>query len=378
MVLFSIFVSSSGDTDTNSSMWKQPWEFYFGVALPCVTGLCIANFLATFFKLEKPERVTVSVECCYQNVGIAASVALTMFEGDELNQAIGVPLYYGGVEMLVLGLYCIFAWKFGWTKAPKDESICVVVAKSYEVEIDNGEDRGDEENSQGPTQEGAADTIDKRGRKEHDEVTLAPTISGSATTSSQTTPSRNEQKSEENTNDGISVGPDGRKDNIKKLWLLHGGLSFLSFGSTKTKNATQTETDNNLNEERRDGSPSSNDQNDIDDFSEDSSVESSSESSMRYPDFSFHTYGSNDDYLPKPVMTKDGLYDLSPPGPEWKKNEDGLYDLKGDFESQKNEDGLLYDLSGDFESQKNDDGLYDLRGDLETEKNDDGLNDLKG
>eukprot|EP00957_Ditylum_brightwellii_P080317 6108605-Ditylum_brightwellii.AAC.1 len=57
-----------------------------------------------------------------------------MFDGDELAEAVGVPLYYGMVEAVVLGIYCIGAWKSGWTKAPKNERFCVVIATSYEVE----------------------------------------------------------------------------------------------------------------------------------------------------------------------------------------------------------------------------------------------------
>ena len=76
---------------------------------------------------------TTSIECCYQNVGIATSVALAMFEGDELAEAMGVPLYYGGVEAFVLGIYCIGAWKMSWTKAPADDPILKVISTSYEV-----------------------------------------------------------------------------------------------------------------------------------------------------------------------------------------------------------------------------------------------------
>jgi len=67
-------------------------------------------------------------------VGIATSVAITMFEGAERSEAIGVPLYYGLVEAIVLGFYCLGAWKVGWTKAPKDEHLCIVILSSYEVE----------------------------------------------------------------------------------------------------------------------------------------------------------------------------------------------------------------------------------------------------
>ncbi len=73
------------------------------------------------------------MECCYQNVGIATSVALTMFEGDELSEAMGVPFFYGVVEAVILGIYCIGAWKLGWTKAPKNASIWKILTTSYEV-----------------------------------------------------------------------------------------------------------------------------------------------------------------------------------------------------------------------------------------------------
>ena len=76
----------------------------------------------------------MSVECCYQNVGIATSAAVTMFKGSDLALALGVPLYYGIIEAVVLGLYCVVAWKISWTKAPAEENVCVVVATSYEAE----------------------------------------------------------------------------------------------------------------------------------------------------------------------------------------------------------------------------------------------------
>lgn len=58
-----------------------------------------------------------------------------MFKDEELSEAVGVPLFYGVAEAIVLGIYCITVWKLGWTKAPPDESFCVVISKSYEVEI---------------------------------------------------------------------------------------------------------------------------------------------------------------------------------------------------------------------------------------------------
>jgi hypothetical protein len=129
-VTYSAVLSSSND---NSDLWSQPASFYVAVALPCAIGLAVATWMASYFRLEKPERVAVAVECCYQNTGIATSVALSIFDGDDLAIAVGVPLFYGICEAILLGIYCILCWKIGWTKAPADENICVVLATSYEI-----------------------------------------------------------------------------------------------------------------------------------------------------------------------------------------------------------------------------------------------------
>jgi len=131
LVVFSFVVSSTGQ---NSSLWNQNATFYVGCAFPALVGITIATYMATKFGLAKPERVSVAVEGCYQNTGIATSVAASMFTGDQLATAIGVPLYYGIVEMVILAFYCIVCWKVGWTKAPSDEKFCRMILTSYEVE----------------------------------------------------------------------------------------------------------------------------------------------------------------------------------------------------------------------------------------------------
>ncbi|KAL7465584.1 hypothetical protein ACHAXS_006084 [Conticribra weissflogii] len=130
LVAFSALMSNSGG---DNHFWNHTWQFYVGVMLPCLAGLLISNILTSFIKLDKPERVTLSVECCYQNVGIATSVALTMFRGDELAMAMSVPLYYGLIEAVILGFYCTIAWKASWTKAPSNVSFLTMLTTSYEV-----------------------------------------------------------------------------------------------------------------------------------------------------------------------------------------------------------------------------------------------------
>jgi len=130
LVVFSAIMSNA---DADARVYDREWQFYVGVAIPCIAGLVIANLMTTGLGLEKPERLTVSIECCYQNVGIATSVALAMFDGNDQAKAVAVPFYYGSVEALVLLVYCIGAWKAGWSKCPKDVSFFKMLGTSYEV-----------------------------------------------------------------------------------------------------------------------------------------------------------------------------------------------------------------------------------------------------
>lgn len=57
-----------------------------------------------------------------------------MFSGSDRSAALAVPLFYGIVEAVVLGIYCIWAWKKGWTFAPKDDPFCKVILHSYQID----------------------------------------------------------------------------------------------------------------------------------------------------------------------------------------------------------------------------------------------------
>jgi predicted Na+-dependent transporter len=133
LILFSAFLGSGGgDADVN--FWSFNWSFYVGTALPCILGMALANMISRSLRLSPPEVVAISIECCYQNTAIATSVAVTMFtDPNERAEAISVPLFYGLIEAVIIGIYCVWAWKVGWTKAPADEKLCVVVSKTYEV-----------------------------------------------------------------------------------------------------------------------------------------------------------------------------------------------------------------------------------------------------
>ncbi len=151
LVVFSGVLSSlSGDRQ--AKIWGQDWSFYVGVSAPCLIGLFFATCAGVCARLKRPEVVSVGVECCYQNVGIATSAAVAMFDSpSERAQALLVPLFYGLMEAVVLGLYCLIAWKLGWTKAPRDVSFCTMFVTTYEVE--------DDLSIQSPTPEESMDEI---------------------------------------------------------------------------------------------------------------------------------------------------------------------------------------------------------------------------
>ena len=141
LVIFSAVMSS---TDADTRIYNRDLQFYVGVAAPCLLGLLIANILGSYLNIQKPECVTVGIECAYQNVGIATSVAISMFDNDAQAKAVAVPFYYGSVEALLLLIYCIGCWKLGWTKAPADVSFWKMIYTSYEVlQTDHSEEEKD-------------------------------------------------------------------------------------------------------------------------------------------------------------------------------------------------------------------------------------------
>lgn len=70
LILVSAFLSGGTGGTGEEAFWNTAnWSFYVGVMLPCVGGIIVANVLAGIVRLAKPEQVSVSVECSYQNTG---------------------------------------------------------------------------------------------------------------------------------------------------------------------------------------------------------------------------------------------------------------------------------------------------------------------
>ena len=63
-----------------------------------------------------------------------------MFEGVDLNNAMGIPFFYGVCEAVMVGVYAVGCWKCGWTKAPADAPLWKVISTSYEIVAVHGEE----------------------------------------------------------------------------------------------------------------------------------------------------------------------------------------------------------------------------------------------
>jgi predicted Na+-dependent transporter len=135
------FLVSSRD----EPVWDKHAGFYIAVALPCLVGLALSTVLAAAAQLSKPARATVAVECAYQNPGIATVVALSMFDGNQASRAVGVPLYYGFIEAVFIGVYLVAMWKAGWLLAPPDAPVASVLLWNWQEKGCNDAEAADAE-----------------------------------------------------------------------------------------------------------------------------------------------------------------------------------------------------------------------------------------
>eukprot|EP00558_Chaetoceros_sp_UNC1202_P001778 CAMPEP_0197256228 /NCGR_PEP_ID=MMETSP1429-20130617/74706_1 /TAXON_ID=49237 /ORGANISM="Chaetoceros sp., Strain UNC1202" /LENGTH=356 /DNA_ID=CAMNT_0042719739 /DNA_START=73 /DNA_END=1143 /DNA_ORIENTATION=- len=151
LIIFTSVAPEGGSIDLSG----RELVFYFGTILPIVFGLLASILISSLAGLNKPERVTVSVECVYQNTGIAMTSCLALFDGADEAYAIGVPFWYTGMQTLFVGIYCLVAWKMGWTKAPANENIFKVLFRSYEVEEEQCSQENTDSQQQSMNGEGA-------------------------------------------------------------------------------------------------------------------------------------------------------------------------------------------------------------------------------
>lgn len=119
--------------------------FYYVPIMPMLFGLFFSNIISTLMRLKCPERVTVSVECVYQNTSIAMTSCLALFEGEAQSRGLAVAFWYTGMQGAIILVYCVIVWKMGWTLAPSDENFIKVLLQNFQDKKNNDVEKNTEE-----------------------------------------------------------------------------------------------------------------------------------------------------------------------------------------------------------------------------------------
>mmetsp|Transcript_177 Transcript_177/g.564 ORF Transcript_177/g.564 Transcript_177/m.564 type:complete len:354 (+) Transcript_177:71-1132(+) len=137
IVLGFVFSSSSG-----TPLWSRPSKLYFAMAFPALLAFPLSFSLASLpiVRLTRPQRVAVGVECIFQNVGIAISIAISMYDEETVGQAIFAPLWYGVSQSVLMPMQLLVLWKLGFTYAPPSASLWRVVTQSWQPTCDQLEE----------------------------------------------------------------------------------------------------------------------------------------------------------------------------------------------------------------------------------------------
>ena len=139
MIAISTIFSSQTDP-----IWNRDSTFYMATALPCLGALLVSSFFALMLKLKKTESVAVVIETAYQNVGLATSIAVGTFDDDATaSVALGVPLFYGVLEAVLIALLCVVAHYLGWSYAPPGASLWKAVVGNFQPVTDPADDQNE-------------------------------------------------------------------------------------------------------------------------------------------------------------------------------------------------------------------------------------------
>jgi len=112
-------IDATGPTLPPDQLPERDALWFFSIMSPCVLGLVVSFAVARgLLHIDPPEAVAIGIECCYQNTGLATTVALTVFTPAESEVAKIVPLVYGAAELLSISIFGLVAWKLGWTYVP--------------------------------------------------------------------------------------------------------------------------------------------------------------------------------------------------------------------------------------------------------------------
>lgn len=95
-------------------------------------GLLLSFCIAVAMRRPKTEVVAIAIETCFQNTGIALTIALSTFEGEDRANAVGVPLTYNAVQVALLAIFALVMWQADWTHASAKTNIVRCILGNFQ------------------------------------------------------------------------------------------------------------------------------------------------------------------------------------------------------------------------------------------------------
>mmetsp|Transcript_16782 Transcript_16782/g.42851 ORF Transcript_16782/g.42851 Transcript_16782/m.42851 type:complete len:402 (+) Transcript_16782:87-1292(+) len=167
-----IILAGMSSGASNTPFWSHPPIFVMAIGTPCVVGLIISFLISRYMLgISGPQAVAICIECSYQNTALAITVALSVFK-DDAGYAAGIPLIYGVIEPLVIGPFCLLAWKLGWTYAPREVGFWQWIGGNYQPSADDEPVVG---NNAPTTTAGSEIQLNQHGYRQTHDSNLAPT-----------------------------------------------------------------------------------------------------------------------------------------------------------------------------------------------------------
>ncbi|EKX38536.1 hypothetical protein GUITHDRAFT_165182 [Guillardia theta CCMP2712] len=154
IILWSSLVTT---VETKAPILNPHWQYWICICGPILCGLFFSLFIASipYFNIPRHTCVAIAIEVCFQNVAISSVASMSMFVDQyRRDLAVRVALTYGGIEIIVLLVFCIVLWKMDWMLAPSTDSIMKMITNNYQIGTMSREDAREEreESSQDGTE----------------------------------------------------------------------------------------------------------------------------------------------------------------------------------------------------------------------------------
>eukprot|EP00483_Globobulimina_turgida_P004864 UN04873 len=82
-------------------LWELPGNVFLAAIMLNFSAWCISFTFSYFiFKLERNQSIAACIESTSQNVGLAIAIVLLTMDNEDANEALGIPMLYGALNIV--------------------------------------------------------------------------------------------------------------------------------------------------------------------------------------------------------------------------------------------------------------------------------------